>query len=153
MSDTARILLKHVVNDLAFPLELKLPNAQTRAAMEEAREKIKARATRFESADALSHDLEQARKQQAGSTVQGVRLAKAFLKDWERLSRSGRYDLKRLKEAMLLRTVSDGSPYRPTFASGCWPISGAGTAVAKQGALKMHERSKLRAASTAIKLS
>lgn len=27
---------------------------------------------------------------------------KTFLKDWERLSRSGRYDLKRLKEAMLL---------------------------------------------------
>ena len=26
---------------------------------------------------------------------------KTFLKDWERLSRSGRYDLKRLKEAML----------------------------------------------------
>jgi mRNA interferase YafQ len=28
--------------------------------------------------------------------------AKAFLKDWERLSRSGRYDMHRLKEAMLL---------------------------------------------------
>ena len=27
---------------------------------------------------------------------------KTFLKDWERLSRSGRYDLKRLGEAMLL---------------------------------------------------
>jgi hypothetical protein len=27
---------------------------------------------------------------------------KTFFKDWERLSRSGRYDLKRLKEAMLL---------------------------------------------------
>jgi mRNA interferase YafQ len=28
--------------------------------------------------------------------------AKAFLRDWERLSRSGRYDMHRLKEAMLL---------------------------------------------------
>jgi len=27
---------------------------------------------------------------------------KTFLKDWERLSRSGRYDMNRLKEAMLL---------------------------------------------------
>jgi mRNA interferase YafQ len=27
---------------------------------------------------------------------------KQFLKDWERLSRSGRYDMRRLKEAMLL---------------------------------------------------
>lgn len=32
---------------------------------------------------------------------------KGFLKDWERLSRSGRYDLKRLKEAMLLLIAND----------------------------------------------
>jgi mRNA interferase YafQ len=32
---------------------------------------------------------------------------KAFLKDWERLSRSGRYDLNRLKEAMLLLIAND----------------------------------------------
>jgi len=33
---------------------------------------------------------------------------KSFLKDWERLSRSGRYDLNRLKEAMLLLIANDG---------------------------------------------
>lgn len=33
---------------------------------------------------------------------------RAFLKDWERLSRSGRYDLKRLKAAMLLLIGNDG---------------------------------------------
>jgi mRNA interferase YafQ len=33
--------------------------------------------------------------------------AKTFLKDWERLSRSGRYDLNRLKEAMLLLISND----------------------------------------------
>ena len=33
---------------------------------------------------------------------------KAFLKDWERLSHSGRYDLPRLKEAMLLLIANDG---------------------------------------------
>jgi mRNA interferase YafQ len=33
---------------------------------------------------------------------------KAFLKDWQRLSRSGRYDMKRLKEAMLLLIANDG---------------------------------------------
>lgn len=33
---------------------------------------------------------------------------KAFRKDWERLSRSGRYDLARLKEAMLLLIANDG---------------------------------------------
>lgn len=47
VSDAVRILLMRVVNDQAFPLELKVPNAQTRAAMEEARAMAKARTTRF----------------------------------------------------------------------------------------------------------
>ncbi|MGA8875746.1 type II toxin-antitoxin system YafQ family toxin [Rhodoblastus sp.] len=34
--------------------------------------------------------------------------AKSFLKDWERLSRSGRFDMNRLKEAMLLLIANDG---------------------------------------------
>jgi mRNA interferase YafQ len=34
--------------------------------------------------------------------------AKAFSKDWERLSKSGRYDMNRLKEAMLLLVANDG---------------------------------------------
>jgi len=34
--------------------------------------------------------------------------ARSFLKDWERLSRSGRYDMNRLKEAMLLLIANDG---------------------------------------------
>ena len=33
--------------------------------------------------------------------------AKAFLKDWQRLSRSGRYDMNRLKKAMLLLVAND----------------------------------------------
>lgn len=32
---------------------------------------------------------------------------KAFVKDWSRLSHSGRYDMKRLKEAMLLLVARD----------------------------------------------
>ena len=63
VSDAVRILLKRVVNDQAFPLELKVPNAQTRAAMEEARAMAKARTSRFDSADALIDDLEKARRQ------------------------------------------------------------------------------------------
>ena len=63
VSDAVRILLKRVVNDQAFPLELKVPNAQTRAAMEEARAMAKARTPRFDSADALIDDLEKARQQ------------------------------------------------------------------------------------------
>ena len=61
MSDAVRIFLKRVVNDQAFPLELKVPNAETRAAMEEARAMMKARQARFESADALLDALEEAR--------------------------------------------------------------------------------------------
>ena len=34
--------------------------------------------------------------------------AKSFLKDSERLSRSGRFDMNRLKEAMLLLIANDG---------------------------------------------
>ena len=61
ISDAVRILLKRVVNDQAFPLELKVPNAETRAAMEEARAMMKARQARFESADALFDELEKTR--------------------------------------------------------------------------------------------
>lgn len=35
LSDAVRLFLRHVVIDPAFPIELKLPNTQTRAAMEE----------------------------------------------------------------------------------------------------------------------
>jgi mRNA interferase YafQ len=40
---------------------------------------------------------------------------KAFFKDWERLSRSGRYDMHRLKEAMLLLIANDG-PLGPEWS-------------------------------------
>jgi len=63
VSDAVRILLKRVVNDQAFPLELKVPNAQTRAAMEEARTMMKNRDIRFKSADSLLDDLEKTRQQ------------------------------------------------------------------------------------------
>jgi mRNA interferase YafQ len=40
--------------------------------------------------------------------------AKAFSKDWERLSKSGRYDMNRLKAAMLLLVAGDG-PLAPEW--------------------------------------
>lgn len=58
VSDAVRILLKRVVNDQAFPLELKVPNVQTRAAMQEARKIAKARRARFQSAETLIDELE-----------------------------------------------------------------------------------------------
>jgi DNA-damage-inducible protein J len=60
VSDAVRIFLKRVVADQAFPLELKVPNATTRAAMAEADEMIAKGKTRFKNADQLMADLEKA---------------------------------------------------------------------------------------------
>lgn len=57
MSDAVRLFLRRVVIDQAFPLELKVPNAQTSAAIEESRDMMRAKRTRFSSADALFADL------------------------------------------------------------------------------------------------
>jgi DNA-damage-inducible protein J len=60
VSDAVRIFLKRVVADQAFPLELKVPNAVTRAAMAEAGEMITRGKARFQDADQLIADLEKA---------------------------------------------------------------------------------------------
>ena len=62
MSDAVRILLKRVVNDQAFPLELKVPNSATQSAMKESRAKLKAGKKRFATGADLIDDLEKARK-------------------------------------------------------------------------------------------
>ena len=41
VSDAVRILLHRIATDQAFPLELKVPNAETRAALAEAEEIIR----------------------------------------------------------------------------------------------------------------
>ncbi len=58
LSDAVRMLLTRIVADQAFPLELKVPNAETRAAMAEADEMLRARRLRFETAEGLIDDLE-----------------------------------------------------------------------------------------------
>lgn len=60
VSDAVRLFLKRVVAEQAFPLELKVPNAATRAAMAEADEIAARNAARFESSDELMADLEKA---------------------------------------------------------------------------------------------
>lgn len=47
VSDLVRMALTRVAKDKALPFELKVPNAETRAAMEEARAMAKARQARF----------------------------------------------------------------------------------------------------------
>nr|WP_181374806.1 MULTISPECIES: type II toxin-antitoxin system RelB/DinJ family antitoxin [unclassified Polaromonas]AWD71961.1 antitoxin of addiction module, RelB [Polaromonas sp. E10S]AWD72026.1 antitoxin of addiction module, RelB/DinJ family [Polaromonas sp. E19S] len=63
MSDAVRLFLRRVVIDQAFPLELKVPNAQTRAAMQESRTLMAIRRARFASADELFADLEKNSRQ------------------------------------------------------------------------------------------
>ena len=58
VSDAVRLFLRRVVIDQAFPLELKVPNAQTRAAMEESRTMMATRRARFGNAEELFADLE-----------------------------------------------------------------------------------------------
>jgi DNA-damage-inducible protein J len=57
-SDAVRILFHRIVADQAFPLELKVPNAETRAAMAESRAMMKARKARFHSAQDLIASLD-----------------------------------------------------------------------------------------------
>ena len=61
MSDAARLFLRRVVIDRAFPLEPKMLNAQTQAAMNESRAMMASRRdskNRFASADEMFANLE-----------------------------------------------------------------------------------------------
>lgn len=57
-SEAVRILFHRIAVDQAFPLELKVPNAETRSAMAEAEEILNAGKTRFATADEMFADLE-----------------------------------------------------------------------------------------------
>lgn len=59
VSDAVRLFLKRVVIEQALPFELKVPNAETRAAIEESRAMGRAR---FANAQELFDDLEKADK-------------------------------------------------------------------------------------------
>jgi DNA-damage-inducible protein J len=58
VSDAVRLFLHRVVVDQAFPLELKVPNAETRKAMAEADEIVSTHHARFSTAAELFDDLE-----------------------------------------------------------------------------------------------
>jgi DNA-damage-inducible protein J len=59
-SEAVRLLFHRIAVDQAFPLELKVPNAQTRRAMVEVDEMVKTRTARFASADEMFAELEEA---------------------------------------------------------------------------------------------
>jgi DNA-damage-inducible protein J len=55
VSEAVRLFLRRVVIDQGLPLEMKVPNAETRAAMEESRALLAARRARMASAEALEN--------------------------------------------------------------------------------------------------
>lgn len=59
LSDAVRVFLTRVVAEQGLPFELKVPNAETRAALAEAEAIISARNTVFTSAEALFNALDQ----------------------------------------------------------------------------------------------
>lgn len=59
VSDVVRMTLTRVARDKALPFEIKIPNAETRAAMEEADQIIKERRLRFKTAEEMFNALEE----------------------------------------------------------------------------------------------
>ena len=57
-SDAVRLLFHRIVAEQAFPLELKVPNAETLAAMEESRQTMREGRARFKSPDDMFASLE-----------------------------------------------------------------------------------------------
>ena len=58
VSDVVRMTLTRVAKERALPLELKIPNAETRASMEESRAMMQARNARFTDAQELFNALD-----------------------------------------------------------------------------------------------
>lgn len=63
VSDVVRMTLTRVAKDKALPFELKVPNAETRAAIEESRAMMKARRARFNNGQELFDALDQETRQ------------------------------------------------------------------------------------------
>jgi DNA-damage-inducible protein J len=97
LSDAVRVFLTRVVAEQRLPFALKAPNAEN--ARRDGRSRPRSSSTRNAPALAdaprrcsMPSTKKPARARRA-APPRRVDYAKAFLKDWERLSRSGRYDL------------------------------------------------------------
>lgn len=101
--------LTRIARDRALPLELKVPNAETRAALAQSRKMLAARQARFRDRKMLINALEtkNADKKRT-SQPRSSDYTKSFAKDWEWLSRAGRFDMSRLKELILSLIANDG---------------------------------------------
>ncbi len=59
VAEAVRLLFHRIATDQAFPLELKVPNAVTRAAMDEVDAMVRTHQARFANADDLFQELEE----------------------------------------------------------------------------------------------
>jgi DNA-damage-inducible protein J len=73
VSDAVRVFLHRVVASQGFPLELKIPNETTRAALAEAREIRKAHKARFATPGELFADLDGQEADSAGAKREKAR--------------------------------------------------------------------------------
>ena len=80
MSDAVRLFLRRVVIDQAFPLELKVPNAETLAAMEESRAMMAKGRAGFATADELLADLEKNSQAYTGRSASFSQLHQSLFK-------------------------------------------------------------------------
>ena len=111
-SDAVRLLFHRIAVDQAFPLELKVPNARTRRAMGEVDEMVaSARRDSTARTRCLPNLTKPAASKRTG-VPRRVDYSSAFLKDWKRLSRSGRYDMTRMK-AVMLQLIANDAPLGP----------------------------------------
>jgi DNA-damage-inducible protein J len=62
VSDAVRVFLTRVAVEKRIPFELRIPNAETRAAMNEADDIVHTGRTRFKNADEMFHELEKKRR-------------------------------------------------------------------------------------------
>jgi DNA-damage-inducible protein J len=62
VSDVIRMTLTRIAEDRALPFDINVPNAETRAAIEESREMMRTRRQRFTSAEDMFDALDQASK-------------------------------------------------------------------------------------------
>jgi DNA-damage-inducible protein J len=63
VSDAVRVFLTRVATEKRLPFELKVPNSQTRAAMQEVDEMLRSRRARFATSEELFDDLAKDGKQ------------------------------------------------------------------------------------------
>ena len=113
LSDAIRLFLRQVVAQQGLPFEIRTPNAVTVAAMKEARAIGHAR---FGSAQKMIDDLEKAGAADARETPErsSDRTRQFADEKVEQFSHSGRYDMRQLKEAMLLLITND-EPLSPEY--------------------------------------